>query len=395
MHRFRSPARPRWEIFCQVVDNFGDIGVCWRLATDLARRGGGAVRLWVDEWEALRRICPAATAVDERAGGSVQGVELRRWTSAFVPLVPGEIVVEAFACELPTAQLEAMAALRQAPLWINLEYLSAEAWVAGCHGMASPHPRLPLVKHFFFPGFDAGTGGLPREADLLARRDAWRARPEGRAAWLAARGIASGPDALRVSLFAYEQPELPALFDAWAGSGREMLVLVPESRVLGDVQRVLGRERLQAGDRVVRGALTACVLPFTDQAGYDELLWACELNFVRGEDSFVRAQWAARPFVWQIYPQADAAHHDKLEAFLARYLQGLPAAEADALARFWRAWNGCAPDRATPAEAWPALAAALPALDVHARRWCDVQAALPDLATALDTFCSHIAHAAR
>ncbi|HNH62983.1 MAG TPA: elongation factor P maturation arginine rhamnosyltransferase EarP, partial [Thauera aminoaromatica] len=179
MHRFRSPARPRWEIFCQVVDNFGDIGVCWRLATDLARRGGGAVRLWVDEWEALRRICPAAAAVDERAGGSVQGVELRRWTSAFVPLVPGEIVVEAFACELPAAQLEAMAALRQAPLWINLEYLSAEAWVAGCHGMASPHPRLPLVKNFFFPGFDAGTGGLPREADLLARRDAWRARPEG------------------------------------------------------------------------------------------------------------------------------------------------------------------------------------------------------------------------
>ena len=171
MHRFRSPARPRWEIFCQVVDNFGDIGVCWRLATDLARRGGGAVRLWVVEWEALRRICPAATAVDERAGGSVQGVELRRWTSAFVPLVPGEIVVEAFACELPTAQLEAMAALRQAPLWINLEYLSAEAWVAGCHGMASPHPRLPLVKHFFFPGFDAGTGGLPREADLLAPKD--------------------------------------------------------------------------------------------------------------------------------------------------------------------------------------------------------------------------------
>ena len=397
MHRFRSPARPRWEIFCQVVDNFGDIGVCWRLAADLARRGCGSVRLWVDDWTALRRICPGASAVDERVGGEVQGVELQHWTSAFVPLVPGEIVVEAFACELPAAQLEAMAALRPAPVWINLEYLSAEAWIAGCHGMASPHPRLPLVKHFFFPGFDAGTGGLPREADLLARRDAWRARPEGRAAWLAARGIASSPDALRVSLFAYEQAELPALFDAWTGSGREMLVLVPESRVLGDVQRALGRERLKAGDRVVRGALTACVLPFTDQAGYDELLWACELNFVRGEDSFVRAQWAARPFVWQIYPQAEAAHHDKLEAFLARYLHGLPAADADAeaLVRFWRAWNGCAPDRASPAEAWPAFAAALPALELHARRWCAAQAALPDLATALDAFCSHIARAAR
>ncbi len=391
MHPTPSAARPRWEIFCQVVDNFGDIGVCWRLAADLARRGCGSVRLWVDDWEVLRRICPDAN----RVGGDVRGVELRHWTSAFVPLVPGEIVIEAFACELPPAQLEAMAALRPAPVWINLEYLSAEGWVAGCHGMASPHPRLPLVKHFFFPGFDAGGGGLLREADLLACRDAWRVRPEGRAAWLAARGIESSPDVLRVSLFAYEQPALPALFDAWAGGDGEVLVLVPESRVLGDVQAALGREGLRAGDRVVRGALTTCVLPFTDQAGYDELLWACELNFVRGEDSFVRAQWAARPFVWQIYPQVEAAHHDKLEAFLARYLQGLPVAEADALARFWRAWNGCAPDRATPAEAWPAFAAALPALDLHARRWCDAQAALPDLAAALDTFCSHIAHAAR
>lgn len=395
MHRSRSSARPRWEIFCQVVDNFGDIGVCWRLAADLARRGYGSVRLWVDDWAALRRICAGANAVDEALGGSVQGVELRHWTSAFVPLVPGEIVVEAFACELPPAQLEAMAALRPAPVWINLEYLSAEAWVAGCHGMASPHPRLPLVKRFFFPGFDAGAGGLLREADLLARRDRWRSHPEGAAAWFAARGIDSRPDALRVSLFAYEQPDLPALFEAWSGGDREVLVLVPESRVLGDVCRALGRERLQAGDRMQRGALVTHVLPFTDQTGYDALLWACDVNFVRGEDSFVRAQWAARPFVWQIYPQADAAHHDKLEAFLVRYLQGMPAAEADALARFWRAWNGCAPDRASPATAWPAFAAALPALDVHARRWCDVQAALPDLAVALDTFCSHSAHAAR
>ena len=395
MHSSSSAARPRWELFCQVVDNFGDIGLCWRLAADLARRGCGSVRLWVDDWEALRRICPAANAVDERVGGSVEGVELRRWTTAFVPLVPGEIVVEAFACELPPAQLEAMAALQPVPVWINLEYLSAEAWVAGCHGLASPHPRLPLVKHFFFPGFDAGSGGLLREADLLARRDRWCSQPEGAAGWFAAHGIKSSRDALRVSLFAYEQPDLPALFEAWADGDREVLVLVPESRVLGDVRRALGRECLQVGDRVERGALVTCVLPFTDQAGYDVLLWACELNFVRGEDSFVRAQWAARPFVWQIYPQADAAHHDKLEAFLARYLQGLPAAEADALARFWRAWNGYASDRSSLAEAWPAFAAAVPALELHARRWCDAQAALPDLATALDAFCSHIEHAAR
>lgn len=393
MPAIASASRPRWEIFCQVVDNFGDIGVCWRLARDLACRGDGRVRLWVDDWNALRRICPATTRLDA-GGGVVDGVELRHWGPAFAPAAPGEIVVEAFACELPPAQLEAMAAQRPPPVWINLEYLSAEDWVAGCHAMASPHPRLPLVKHFFFPGFDAGTGGLLREPGLLARRDRFLAAPDGRAAWLAARGIAGGGDALCVSLFAYEQPDLPALFECWREGARDMRVLVPESRVLGDVARALGRGALRAGERVERGRLAVHVLPFTDQAGYDELLWASDLNFVRGEDSFVRAQWAGRPFVWHIYAQAGAVHRDKLEAFLARYLQGLSASAATALAGFWRAWNGCAADGANAAQAWSAFAAALPELSVHARTWCGRQAARMDLATALTEFCSHLGRTA-
>ncbi|MEO7887531.1 MAG: elongation factor P maturation arginine rhamnosyltransferase EarP, partial [Polaromonas sp.] len=42
----------QWDIFCKVIDNFGDIGVCWRLAADLASRGH-KVRLWVDDASAL------------------------------------------------------------------------------------------------------------------------------------------------------------------------------------------------------------------------------------------------------------------------------------------------------------------------------------------------------
>ena len=383
--------RPKWEIFCQVVDNFGDIGVCWRLARDLARRENVAVRLWVDDWAVLARICPAAAAMDPAVGGQVEGVDLRHWTPAFVASAPGEIVIEAFACELPPAQLEAMAAQAVAPVWINLEYLSAEDWVAGCHGLASPHPRLALVKHFFFPGFDANTGGLLREPDLLARRDRFLTQPPGRSAWRAARGLPVADDeGLVVSLFAYEQPAVRALLHMWEQSTRQVHVLVPVSRILPDVAAALGCAIPEVGTRIERGALCVHVLPFTDQDGYDELLWACDLNFVRGEDSFVRAQWAARPFVWQIYPQTDTAHHDKLEAFLARYLVGLPSAAAAAQACFWRAWNDCADDGTTPAAAWPAFADALPVLAAHARAWCEVQAALPDLAHRLTKFCSHI-----
>jgi uncharacterized repeat protein (TIGR03837 family) len=386
-----TQGRPRWEIFCQVVDNFGDIGVCWRLARDLAQREHLPVRLWVDDWTVLARICPAVAGLDPACGAEVDGVSLRQWTAAFSASTPGEIVIEAFACELPGAQLEAMAAHCPPPVWINLEYLSAEDWVAGCHGLASPHPRLALTKYFFFPGFDAATGGLLREDALLARRDRFLCQPAGRAAWRGARGLpVRREDGLVVSLFAYEQAALGALFSAWAQERRPVHVLVPVSRVLPDVAAALGCALPEVGARIERGALSVHVLPFTDQAGYDTLLWASDLNFVRGEDSFVRAQWAAQPFVWQIYPQAEAAHHDKLEAFLARYLARLPGADAEALGAFWRVWNACADTPATAADAWPALRSALPALAAHARAWSDALAAQPDLASRLSRFCSHI-----
>ena len=78
--------------------------------------------------------------------------------------------------------------------------------------------------------------------------------------------------------------------------------------------------------RAARCALQA--LPWLTQPDYDHLLWACDLNFVRGEDSFVRAQWAGRPFVWQIYPQHDGAHARQARRLLDRMLAGAEPAPA-------------------------------------------------------------------
>ncbi len=388
MNSISLPVLPLCEIFCRVVDNFGDIGVCWRLARELAQNRGFAVRLWVDDWTAFVRLCPQAGAVRPGGAHHIAGVDIRWWTDPLPALEPGDLVIEAFACELPEIRLQAMARRQPAPVWINLEYLSAEDWVAGCHGLASPHPRLGLIKLFFFPGFDQCSGGLLRENGLLAARDAFVAGQQ--AQWWAEHGLADLPaQALRISLFAYERPGLSALLQLWAAAEDPVVLMVPEGRVLGDVARALGRSQLVRGDRVVQGRLTVVVLPFSDQPAYDRLLWACDLNFVRGEDSFVRAQWAAHPFVWQIYPQACGADADKLAAFLDRHTAGLDPDAARALQRFWTAWNAageaCADGSALVA-AWPAFAAALPTLAVHARRWCETLAAQPDLSTRLTEF---------
>jgi uncharacterized repeat protein (TIGR03837 family) len=84
------------------------------------------------------------------------------------------------------------------------------------------------------------------------------------------------------------------------------------------------------------------------QAEFDHLLWACDLNFVRGEDSLVRALWAGKPFIWHIYPQDDGAHLVKLGAFLD-WLQ----APADLRAAH-AAWNsGAVPAPPAPEQTRP------------------------------------------
>jgi len=349
------------DLFCAVVDNLGDAAVCWRLARQLALEHGWSMRLWIDDPEPLALLRPGFDAALPRQ--VVDGVDIRRWTDEFPATTPGDVVIEAFACELPEVFVDAMARRSRRPVWLNLEYLSAEDWVTGCHGLSSPHPRLPLVKHFFFPGFTPGTGGLIRERGLVVPPPV--ANP-----------------VLTVSLFCYENPALPALLAAWAAGSEAMYLRVAEGLPRRQVAAWLGAD-FQAGSRLDRGRLTLEALPFMPQPDYDALLAACDLNFVRGEDSFVRAQWAGRPLVWQIYPQAHGSHATKLAAFLRLYESALADDVRTAVTDFWQAWNG----NGGVGEAWPAFRAALPSLSAHAGAWAAGVARHGDLANNLAEFC--------
>jgi uncharacterized repeat protein (TIGR03837 family) len=331
------------DLFCAVIDNFGDIGVCWRLARQLASEHGWQVRIFVDDLHAFQKLCPAL-AVD-RSRQAVSGIVIEHWhepSHAGETLEVADVVIEAFGCELPHVYVAAMARRERAPVWLNLEYLSAEDWVADFHLRRSPHPRYALTKTFFFPGLGAGTGGVLREHHLDAARAAFEASPQAREAWWRNRTgrAAPGADTTVISLFSYENPAVGSLLEQWRDSPTPIVLLVPEGRISGAIARFFGLRSFAAGSHAESGNLRAHALAFTDQPGYDALLWASNLNFVRGEDSFVRAQWAARPFVWHIYPQADDAHLPKLDAALAHYADPLPADARAALARLWHAWNG-------------------------------------------------------
>lgn len=291
------------------------------------------------------------------------------------------MVIEAFACELPAFYIAAMAQRSQKSLWLNLEYLSAEDWVEGCHGLPSLQSN-GLSKFFFFPGFSVGSGGLLRERELLVLRRAFQADSGAREMFLRTIGVTPLPGARLISLFAYENAALASWLDVLATDTQINQLLVPEGRILANLEAWLGCTAMRAGDMQRRGQLHIQVLPFIQQEQYDRLLWSCDFNAVRGEDSFVRAQWAGRPLLWHIYEQTDNAHLEKLDAFLALYKESLSVDGQRALVELWHAWN----TGQSVNESWNQLLNNWPEQQAHAEQWCLQRASQADLAEALVQF---------
>lgn len=338
-----------WDIFCRVIDNFGDIGVCWRLSADLCARGH-QVRLWIDDASALNWMAPLPRAV-----------EVLDWQQAErSPPPPGDVVVEAFGCHLPETFVAGMQRA-QPPTWINLEYLSAEDYVERSHRLQSPvwnGAGAGLKKWFFYPGFTQRTGGLLREPGLLARRDAFQQDAQARVNWLRNLGV-SGPALLSdsnqghrlVSVFCYDSAPLATWLNQLAqvaplGDHKGTTLLLtpgPATRLA----RQWASERGGCPDHLLLHEL-----PHLSQVEFDYLLWSCDLNLVRGEDSAVRALWAGRPHIWQIYEQDDGVHADKLKAFMQQWMANWRPELTQKVASAWRTWNLLSSDSAPLSDLW-------------------------------------------
>ena len=371
----------QWDIFCKVIDNFGDIGVSWRLAASLAAHGH-LVRLWVDDASALAWMAP----------GGAAGVQLMPWSEHIdadcLNSAPCDVMVETFGCRVAPQFIAACARIGCAsaeygsessiPAWINLEYLTAESYAKRSHGLPSlvqSGPAAGSKKWFYYPGFTEETGGLLREDDLLKRQASF-----DRGAWLSGFEIDATGQAV-VFLFCYEPPALNVLLlqlQANGLGGEPITLMVAAGRTAVAVKEITSKKRLQTnkyGRKQLSKLLTVVYLPELTQHDFDHALWSADINFVRGEDSLVRAIWAGKPFVWHIYPQGDAAHVHKLEAFLSM------ADAPDSLRAYHRWWNGIATYAVDPV-----LGDDLLAWQLHAQRLTSRQLALPDLTSQIEQF---------
>lgn len=355
--------KKRWDIFCKVVDNFGDIGVCWRLARQLQSEHAIAVRLWVDDLQVAQRLIPILDLT--LTVQQVEGVYIAHWCEQADFSGAAEVVIEAFACGLPQPYLSAMQSQRVK--WVNLEYLSAEPWVEGFHVQSSPQPN-GLIRHFYFPGFTAATGGLIRECNLPSL------------------GSSKMLSAHKVSLFCYPHAPIASLLGAMATGSQPLYCYVPATTILPQVADFFEKKILQIGQIIQRGALTIEVLPFLSQAEYDQLLATCDINFVRGEDSWVRAIWAGKAFIWQPYLQEEDAHLPKLNAFVALYYQAMPEQQRKVVEAMHMAWL----EAEFPASVWHDYLSTWPSIALVSQQASQALSTQPDLASKLVIFCNNL-----
>jgi uncharacterized repeat protein (TIGR03837 family) len=308
------------DLFCHVIDNFGDAGVAYRFASEFRQMHPACrIRVFIDKVDVL-------TGIDQSIDpGLVQqmcrGIEFIDYSTVGADVTESitcaDVLVELFGCFTPDWYLEK--ALFSTPLIINLEYLSAETWGAGYHLKESLLPRGTAKKFFYMPGFTRETGGLLFNS-RLAREPGPDEDDRGRqlGSLLEAAGYSPeiAPSTLIGTVFTYERGFDTLIADLNALNCGSLLLCFGTKTRIG-MEQTLARYNRATGERA--GSVRVVYLPNLPQASYDALLRMADFNFVRGEDSLVQAIAAQKPFIWNAYLQSEQYQQVKVEALCSEF----------------------------------------------------------------------------
>lgn len=328
-------------VFVRVIDNWGDVGVGWRLCMQLACSFPWRVRLWIDDVAALGKLVLAAelAAVQDT-------VMVEKWSDddsvslRLAQLADPVMVIETFGCDLPSPVLRRMQ--QCLPLWLNWEYLTAEDWAVDLQAMPSLQGN-GLAKYFWFMGIDQRSGGLLREANYLSRRNEFLQQPCLQQAFKQQYGLPLEHVGQLWLIFAYTSERWAEWLSMWRGADEPITLWLAGHEVADSLRAagVIAADALQqVGDTFELEQVTMVRIPFVPQSAFDNLLWLADGAIVRGEDSFVRALWAGLPFLWHIYQQEEAVHLQKLDAYWHKASINWPASVREAVLALSADLNG-------------------------------------------------------
>ena len=281
------------DIFCQVIDNYGDVGVAYRLAREFKRvYPNKKLRFVINKTEELNLIRKS------------EDIEIILYKDISKIENSADLIIESFGCEIPKKYMDK--ALKNSKLIINLEYFSAEKWVDDFH-LQESFLGGNLKKYFFIPGLSKKSGGILLDNEFLERK---KQVEENREYYLEKFKIKEKYDLIG-SVFSYEK-NFDSLIKELKKLDKKVLLLILSEKTQKNFIKYFDNSNNYDKIKAVK-------LPFFTYDKYEELLSLCDFNLVRGEDSFVRALLLGKPFLWHIYPQEENIHIQKLNSFLEKY----------------------------------------------------------------------------
>lgn len=291
------------DIFCNVIDNFGDAGVVYRFAKELKKaETDKEIRIFLNRYDEFAAINPKIDI--NKKNQLIDGIfYLLREEKEVGNVVPADVIIETFGCDIDEIYLEK---INKKTVILNLEYLSAESWVEEYHKMQSFTSNTNIKKYFFMPGFTEKTGGLIVSSDKKEMsRDILREYYKG-----------SIGDKKIGTIFSYEH-NFENLIEYILNLKEEYLLLIMGEKSKESFRKSMDENFIQIEEwNFKKDNLEILFMPFVTQEKYDEIISVTDFNFVRGEESLARAALSGIPFIWHAYLQEDMVHMDKVNAFL-------------------------------------------------------------------------------
>lgn len=305
------------DIFCEIIDNYGDIGVVYRVAKEIKKiYKDSIIRVFINRKEEFLKINSKAQDIDYQEIDGIYYITFDYLLKNIEKIDSSQVIIEAFGCNIPEVYMEK--AYISSDLLINLEYFSAEDWIEDFHLQSSPIGKGKLKKIFFMPGFTEKTGGIIADSNFLDRcKDVCENKKIYQDKYL--KDIIHIEDKIVGTIFSYEKNFEP-LFRDLNKLDREIVILALGEKTQDSMRKFFKKNSVEVfGNKARYGKIEVIFYQFLNQEEYEELINVVDFNFVRGEDSFIRAVLTGKPYLWHIYCQEELAHMDKLEGFLDKY----------------------------------------------------------------------------
>lgn len=302
-------------VLCKVVDNFGDIGVVFRLCRALSElKKNLEIRLVVSNLDSFAKISKGIDST--KTFQEFRGWKVFDWNDNALckkefSKNPPEFILECFQCGRP----EWLEELLFSPQFnlnvqiVNVEYLTAESWADDFHLLKSGTRSAKIKKINFMPGFTKKTGGLILDKNFMCclseKKFALNLVKQNLDKKILSEDFS---DSFKILIFSY-----PKNFDFLASAIKEFSFFKKNIVFVAS-----GAGADSAKISLKKFKVDFVCLPFMQQEVWDAFLSLMDFSFVRGEDSFSRCCLFGNPFIWNIYPQEEEFHIVKLNAFLQK-----------------------------------------------------------------------------